>query len=153
MNSITRFRSGRNLMSQLHEDFNRLLAPFELGRGDLSLPEFTIGDWFVTLDVKEDDTKYTVRADVPGVRATDIDISMENGILTIKGKRKFEVEETKGNFLRIERSAGSFIRQLTLPQTVNQEKIEAKCQDGVLEITLPKQEEGIGRKIQVKQAE
>ena len=150
MNRITKYRGGRELLSQLHEDFGRLLSPFEL-RTDLGWPEVSVSDWVPSIDVKEENKHYLVRADVPGVKITDIDVSMENGILTIKGKRESEIKEEKENYLRVERSRGSFMRQLSLPEAVDQDKIEASCREGVLEIKLPKKAGSIGRKIKVKE--
>lgn len=149
MNRLTRYRGGRDLLSQLHDDFNRLLAPFDL-RTDIGWPEVSVSEWIPNIDVKEEEKQYVIHADVPGVKAADIDVSMENGILTIKGKRESETKEEKENYLRVERSSGSFLRQLSLPEAIDQEKIEARCREGVLEIKLPKAAGSVGRKIEVK---
>lgn len=151
MNRLTRHhRNGRDLLSQLHEDFNRLLAPFDV-RPDLGWSEGSAGEWIPSIDVKEEAKQYIIHADVPGVKASDIDINIENGVLTIKGKRESEMREEKENYLRVERSSGSFLRQLTLPEAIDPANIQAKCHEGVLEITLPKAKESMGRKIKVKQ--
>ncbi len=151
MTLLTRHNGRRDLFTQLNENFNRMLVPFDL-RTELGYPEISVSDWIPTIDVKEEDKRYVIHADVPGVKATDIDVSMENGLLTIKGKRESKVKEEKENYLRIERSTGSFLRQLSLPEAVDLEHIEAKCHDGVLEITLPKTTQHIGRKIKVKES-
>lgn len=148
MAQISRYRYGRDLLSQLQSDFNQLLSPFE--RNGYELTEGAGVEWVPSIDVKEEEKKYIIHADVPGVKVTDIELSMENGVLTIKGKRKFEYKEEEENYLRIERSSGSFLRQFALPEAVDQEKIEAECHDGVLIITLPKSTKGSGRKITVK---
>lgn len=149
MAQLTSYRRRRDLLSQLHDNFDRLLYPFNF-RSDLELPEVAVSEWAPSIDIKEEDKHYLIHADVPGVKADDIDVNMENGILTIKGERQSEKKEEKENFLRVERSRGSFLRQLSLPEAVDAEKIEARCQDGVLEIKLPKKTESVGRKIKVQ---
>lgn len=149
MAQLTPYHRRRDLISQLHDNFDRLLSPFNF-RGDLEWPEVTVSEWAPSIDVKEEDKQYLVHADVPGVKADHIEINMENGILTIKGERQSEKKEEKENYLRVERSSGSFLRQLSLPEPIDAEKIEAQCQNGVLEIKLPKKTESAGRKIKVK---
>lgn len=151
MTNLTRYNGGRDLFSQLHENFNRMLAPFEI-RNELDWPEVSFTNWTPTVDVKEEEKRFVIHADVPGVKAADIDVSMENGLLTIKGKREEKIKEEKQNYLRIERSSGSFLRQLSLPEAIDQDHIEAKCHDGVLEIILPKTTKSIGHKIKVKES-
>lgn len=147
MAQMTRFKGGRDLLSQLHNDFNRLLAPFEF-RTDL---EWNETEWVPSVDIKEDGKRYMIHMDVPGVKGSDIDISMDNGTLTIKGKRELELKSENNNFLRVERSRGTFLRQLSLPEAVDHQRIEAKCHDGVLEIILPKSTQNTGHKIKVKE--
>jgi HSP20 family protein len=81
-----------------------------------------------------------LKADVPGVDQKDIDISIENGTLQLKGERKFEKDEKNQGFHRLERSYGSFVRYFTVPETVDTENVKADFQNGVLTITLPKKE-------------
>lgn len=148
MAKITRYQGGRDLLSQLHEDFNRLLAPFDL-RSELRWPEVPMSEWIPSIDVKENDNNFIIHADLPGVKTPDI--TMENGILTIKGKREEkETKEEKENYLRIERSSGSFMRQIALPETIDEANIKAKCRDGVLEIILPKAKKTAEKKIKVE---
>lgn len=147
---LIRNSGKKDLFSQLNENFNRMLTPFDL-RSEWTWPEVSITEWAPSIDVKEEDKRFVIHADVPGVKAKDIDVSMENGLLTIRGKRESEVKEEKSNYLRVERSSGSFLRQLSLPDAVDQNKIEAKCTDGVLEITLPKSAQSLGHKIVVKE--
>ena len=150
MNRLTRYRGRKDLLSQLHEDFNRLLEPFDLP-AHLGWPGTSVSDWVPSIDVKEEENQYIVHADVPGVKAADIEVTMENGTLAIKGKRESEKTEEKENYLRVERSRGSFIRQLTLPEAVDQGKIEAHCQNGVLELILPKAKGTAEHKIKVNE--
>lgn len=147
MKAILRRNSGRDLLSQLHQDFNQLLEPFHLQSEFQS--ELPLTNWIPTIDVREDEKCYLIHADLPGVKVEDIDVNMENGMLTIKGKRECEVKDEKENFLRVERSTGSFFRQITLPETIDKEQIQAKCKDGVLEIKLPKIKQAKTQKVRV----
>ena len=151
MRGIIRRNSSprRDLLSQFSDEFNRFLTPFDLRNMDW--PEESLGQWTPSIDIKEEDTRYLVHADIPGVKAKDIDVSMENGVLTIKGKRESESKEEKENYLRVERSSGSFMRQITFPDTVEAEKIDAKCSEGVLEVILPKSGIVGAKKINVKE--
>lgn len=98
------------------------------------------------VDVVEDDGSITVKAELPGIEKKDIDIALEDDVLTIRGEKKQETEETGKHYHRVERSYGTFYRSLRLPAEVEREKIEAACKDGILSITLPKKE-GAGKRI------
>ncbi|MBU0909146.1 MAG: Hsp20/alpha crystallin family protein [Proteobacteria bacterium] len=98
-------------------------------------------DWSPRLDVSETDTAIEVIADLPGMEKKDIDISLDNGVLVIKGERKEEHKETDKHVHRMERRYGSFYRALRLPTEVKSDKIEASFKNGELKITLPKSEE------------
>ena len=106
-------------------------------------------DWVPAVDIKENDDHFTIVADIPGVAPEDIEVQMENGVLTIKGERETEKTEEKDDFKRIERSFGSFYRRFSLPESANPDSIEAKSNNGVLEITIDKQEKTETRKISV----
>jgi HSP20 family protein len=103
-----------------------------------------------SVDISENDTAFTLLADIPGVDPNNIDISMEKGVLTIKGERKSINAEESENFRRVERQSGQFYRRFTLPDSADADKIEAKSEHGVLTITIPKQEVAISRRIEVK---
>jgi len=108
------------------------------------------GDWTPAVDIKEEDDRYLLHADIPGVKPEEIEIAMESGVLTIKGERRQESEEEKENYKRIERSYGLFYRRFSLPDDANPEKITATGKDGVLEVVIPKSEAVKPRKIQVQ---
>lgn len=93
---------------------------------------------FPSVDIKEDEDKYTLKADLPGVNPKDIDITMEKGALTIKGERHTEHEENEKGLHRLERSYGSFLRRFSFPDSVDVENIAAAGKDGVVTITIPK---------------
>ena len=106
-------------------------------------------DWAPAVDIKEEDNQYLLIADIPGVDPKDIDVHMENGVLSIKGERNSELKTEHEGFKRIERKHGVFYRRFTMPEGVNPEGIEARCDHGVLTVTIPKQEAIKPRKIEV----
>ena len=106
-------------------------------------------DWVPAVDIKENDDHFMIVADIPGVAPEDIEVQMENGVLTIKGERETEKTEEKDDFKRVERSFGSFYRRFSLPESADPDSIEAKSNNGVLEITIGKQEKTEPRKISV----
>ena len=108
--------------------------------------------WAVPLDVVEEDDKIIVRATLPGVDADDIDVTLENDVLTINGETKTETEEHEETYLVRERRIGKFHRTLRLPDTVDSEKVETKYENGVVEITFPKTEAKKARRLSVKAA-
>jgi HSP20 family protein len=124
----------RNEMNQLFEDFFR--RPFDLSpfREESSLA----GGFIPQMDVSETDKEINISAELPGMNADDIDISMTGNSLTIKGEKKSEKEEKGERYYRSERSYGSFRRSVPLPEEVQEEKIEATYKNGVLKVTLPK---------------
>ena len=95
-------------------------------------------NWAPAVDIKEEDDRYVIHADIPGVPPENIDISMEQGVLTIKGERHHEAEQDKEGYHRIEREHGTFMRRFALPENVNAEHISASSKDGVVELSLPK---------------
>lgn len=101
------------------------------------------------VDIKDEENRYVIRADIPGVKPEDIEVTMENGMLTIRGERKFEETEEKENFKRIERSHGLFYRRFTLPDNTDAEAIQASGKDGVLEVIIPKTAETHSKRIEV----
>jgi HSP20 family protein len=107
-------------------------------------------EWLPSVDVSETKNDLVVRAELPGLESKDIDISMNNGYLTIKGEKKNEREEKDENYHLIERSYGSFSRSVRLPKEVLSDKITASFKNGILKITLPKSEEAKKKEIKIK---
>ena len=101
-------------------------------------------------DVSETDEEFTVKAELPGIVEKDIDISISDGILTIKGEKKHEKEEENACYHTVERRYGSFSRTMRLPTDVDAEKVDATFKDGVLRLALPKSEASKPRKIEIK---
>jgi HSP20 family protein len=109
-----------------------------------------VGEWLPSLDVSETKNDLVVKAELPGLEPKDIDISLSEGILTIKGEKKQEKEEKEENYHLIERSYGSFTRSVRLPREVQSERINASFKNGVLRVTLPKSEEAKRKEIKIK---
>lgn len=110
----------------------------------------TARPWSPAVDIYETDNDLVIKADLPEVTMSDIDISLENGTLTLKGERKFEKAENNKGFHRIERSYGSFIRLFSVPETVDSENVHAAYNNGVLTVTLPKKERAKPKAIKVQ---
>ena len=109
--------------------------------------------WAPAVDIKEEKDKFVLHADLPGVRPDETDVSMEEGVLTIKGEKKSEAITEKDGYKRVERTYGSFHRRFSLPDTANSEEISAKSKNGVLEIIIPKRQSVQPKKIAVTSAE
>jgi HSP20 family protein len=133
-------------MRELQNEINRLFRPFGNG-GDVATEL-----WTPLMDIAENDKSITLKIEVPGIDKKDVKVEVENGVLTVSGERKFEKEEKKEDYTRVERSYGAFSRSLTLPDYVDANKIDAQTKDGVLRIVLPKVESAkpTPKKIEVK---
>ncbi len=105
--------------------------------------------WTPAVDIKEETDCYVLHADIPGVKPDDIEISMEDGILTVKGERETEAKSQENGYTKVERSFGSFYRRFTLPDTADPDSISATSIDGVLELSIPKRELAKPKKIKV----
>ncbi len=113
--------------------------------------DFSIAEWSPTVDIEEDDNNYLIRADVPGVDKKDIEVRLDNGVLSITGEKKVEKETGKGSKQhRTERYCGSFSRRFTLPTTIKSDKVDASYKDGVLSLKIPKAEEAKPKAIEIK---
>ena len=119
------------------------------GSNNNDLSNVVTGQWTPNVDVKENDKNFQVLADLPGVDPKDIEISMENNVLTIRGQRIEEKEEKEDNYSRIERFKGEFYRRFSLPETADGDNVTASSKHGVLVITIPKREQAKTRKINV----
>lgn len=140
-------------MSAITHSLRRELpAPFRLFQDSVNrvLNDQQVRPWTPAVDIFETENELVLKADVPEVELKDIDIRLENGTLSLKGERKFENEEKKKGFHRLERSYGSFARYFTLPDSVDPEHVAAEYNNGVLTVTLPKKEIAKPRSIQVK---
>jgi len=107
-------------------------------------------EWFPSLDVSETKNELVVKAEIPGMDSKDIDISLSDGMLTIRGEKKHEKEEKEENYHFIERSYGTFSRSVSLPRDLKHDKISASYKDGVLRVVLPKSGEAKKKEIKIK---
>ncbi|HZU28457.1 MAG TPA: Hsp20/alpha crystallin family protein [Bryobacteraceae bacterium] len=114
------------------------------------LSDAQVRPWTPAVDIYETENELVLKADLPEVKMEDIDIRMENGTLALKGERKFENEQQRKGFHRVERSYGTFARYFTLPDTVEADKVRADYHNGVLTITLPKKEVAKPRQVKVQ---
>ncbi|MFA5553027.1 MAG: Hsp20/alpha crystallin family protein [Phycisphaerae bacterium] len=139
-------RKSGNDLARLHRDMDDLFGAFF---GNWPTAQFEKTVW-PAIDVAEDENQITVKAEVPGCNADDIDISVHGNVLTVSGEKKYEEEKKEKGYYHIERSYGSFSRQINMPAEVEQNKIDAAYKNGVLTITLPKAEKAKPVKIKVK---
>ena len=137
-----------SLMNQLQREVNRLFDTRR--RWDEEETGLLTSDWVPAVDIKEEDDHFLIYADLPGVDPKDIEITMENGVLTLKGQRAADKKEETEKYKRIERIRGTFLRRFSLPDTVQADKITAKFKDGVLEVVVPKGEAAQPRKINIQ---
>lgn len=154
MNSLARWQRpevttwpGFGRLTNLREEIDRL---FEVPLAELARSSQLLSGWTPAFDVYEDKDNLYVRAELPGMRKEDIDLSMHNGSLSISGERKSEDKLKDAEVYRTERFFGRFQRTITLPTQVAVEKIKAQYKDGILSVTLPKAEEAKPKHIDVK---
>lgn len=145
--AITRWDPFRDVLA-LQNRMNSLFQDFNRGNdgGDL----MTTASFVPPVDIYEDEHKITLKLEVPGMKESDLDIQLENNVLTVKGERKFENEEKEENFHRIERRYGSFYRSFSIPNTVNPETVKANYEAGVLRVELEKRAEAKPKQIKVE---
>src|SRR5467141_5133563 len=138
MNTLTRWeplREMEDMQNRLSSFFTR--APMRRGNGKESI---TLPEWTPLADITEDDREYVIKAELPELRKDDVKVTVENGVLTISGERKFEKEEKKRKFHRVERGYGTFMRSFTLPDDADASKVKAEFKNGLLTVHLPKSE-------------
>jgi len=143
--TLVRWNPMRDMMT-MQEQMSRLMNEAYGRRSD----EMDYGAWLPPVDLKEEETRYVVDVELPGLKKEDIEVHLENGVLTIRGERRFEKDTQKENYHRIERAYGKFSRSFSLPTRVNPEGISAQYRDGVLQVIVPKAEESKPKKIAIQ---
>jgi HSP20 family protein len=138
--ALIRWEPTREL-SSLQGEMNRLFSAFFDDPGQANGGTGMVNRWIPAMDLVEQDEHYVLRADLPGMREDDVNIELENNVLSISGERKHESAEESKGYYRLERASGAFSRSLTLPEGVDAEAIAASFQDGVLELRIPKPEQ------------
>ena len=131
-------------------EVNKLLEQSFRPMRNMDSSNIETSQWIPAVDIKEEKNQFLIFADLPGIDKNDVNISMENNILTIKGSRSEEEKDESKQYFRIERVRGSFYRRFTLPDTADGAKIEAKIQKGVLHIIIPKKETAQSRLIEIQ---
>jgi HSP20 family protein len=146
--ALIRWEPVREL-GTIQSEMNRLFNTFfetPAGGGNSSP---ALRRWVPAMDLVETDDEFVLRADLPGLSENDVNIELDDNVLTISGERKSEHEERKEGYYRVERSSGSFQRSLTLPEGVSADAIRAQFDKGVLEVRVPKPEERKPRKVAI----
>src|SRR2546423_11340493 len=140
MTTLASFRGVTPLQDQINRLFNDAFD---------STRESNLTTWAPAVDIFENEQELIVKADLPDIDPKDLDIRVENNILTIRGERKFEKKQDNGDYLRVERAYGSFSRSFALSSTVNTDAIKADYQNGVLTLHVPKREEAKPKQIKI----
>ncbi|MBT8097041.1 MAG: Hsp20/alpha crystallin family protein [Woeseia sp.] len=143
--SLVRYQPWQG-MGQLQEDINRLFGSWSNNESTSA-----VADWVPSVDINESEESFELHVDVPGIDPKDVEITLDNGVLTIAGERQYVKQEKDDSLLRrrTERAYGRFYRRFILPDTVDAEKVKASNHHGVLEITIPKQAKSMPRRIKV----
>ena len=131
----------RELAREMEETFGRFFPAWSEERGST---------WMPAVDMVDEKDEIVVKADLPGLEQKDIEVTVQDGTLTIRGERKEEKEEKKEGYYYAERSYGAFVRSLPLPKGVDADKVKATFKKGVLEVRLPKAKEAKGKTVEVK---
>jgi len=146
--AITRWDPFRDVLA-LQNRMNSLFQEFNRNQGDGN-DLMSTASFAPPVDIYEDEHKIVLKLEVPGMKENELDIQLENNVLTVKGERKFEKEEKEENFHRIERRYGSFYRSFTVPSTINPESVKASYDAGVLRLELEKRAEAKPKQIKVE---
>jgi len=149
MNAITRwdpFKELDELQSRLSTMFGRAPVRKDGGRDEA----MTVAEWAPLVDIVEDEHEYLIKAELPEVTKEDVKVTVQNGVLSLVGDRKFTKEERDKKYHRIERAYGSFVRSFSLPEDADENKVSADFKDGVLQVHLPKSEKARPKNIEVK---
>ena len=152
MQTLTRwepFREMEDFQNRLSTLFGR--APLRRGNGH-GREEITLADWTPLADITEDEKEYLIKAELPELKREDVKVTVEYGVLTITGERKFEKEEKKKKYHRVERGYGTFVRSFTLPDDADAKGVKAEFKNGLLTVHLPKSEHAKPKQIEVNVA-
>lgn len=143
---------ARNPFREMEDIQNRLYQLLNLGqaRPNGEQEAMTVSEWTPLVDIIEDDKEYVIKAELPEVNKGDVKVTVENGLLTISGERKFEKEEKGKRYHRVERAYGSFTRCFSLPDDTANDKVNAEFKDGVLIVHVAKSERARPKQIEVK---
>lgn len=136
-------------MNKLHDEINRLFQNRYSSVDQTDSSNIATSHWAPAVDIREEVDRYVIAADIPGVPPEQIEITMEGGMLAIKGARNDERSEDRESYKRVERVSGTFYRRFALPDGVDPERVTATGRHGVLEISIPKVEKAKARRIEI----
>lgn len=148
MNAVTRwdpFKEMDELQKRLTSIFG--LSPHRAANGK---EDMTVSQWLPLVDITEDDKEYLIKVELPEVKREDVKVTVENGVLTICGQRRFEKEEKERKYHRVERAYGSFTRSFSVPDDADESQVSAEFKDGLLSVRLTKSEKARPKSIEVK---
>lgn len=146
--SVTRYNpwvSQGNLQDEIRGVFDRFFSTDDTDQSNV-----VTSQWTPRVDIREEDKRFMILADIPGVEPKSIEVHMDKGILSLKGERKAESREQDGKFTRVERAHGTFYRRFALPDSADADAITASGSNGVLEISIPKKPETTPRRIAIE---
>ena len=148
MNTVIRWDPFKE-MDELQKRVSTMLGLAPLRRGENRDATMTVAEWSPLVDIAEDEKEYLIKAELPEVKKEDVRVTVENGVVTITGERKFEKEEKGKKYHRIERAYGSFARSFSVPDNADDAKVAAELKDGVLKVRLAKSEKAKPKQIDV----
>jgi HSP20 family protein len=137
-------------LAELSDSLNRVFA--RIPRGGNENEAMTVADWIPLVDISETTAEYVIKAEIPEVKKEDVKVTLEHGVLTVQGMRRQEAEEKGKKYHRVERSYGSFVRSFSLPDLVDDTKVQADFKEGILTLRLPISEKAKPKAIEVKVA-
>jgi HSP20 family protein len=147
--AMVRWQPFRDLES-IQDRMNRIFEEAFRGNRTASEDDWALGgSWAPAVDIFEKDGSIVLKAELPGIDPKDVDVRVENNVLTLRGERKFENEVKREQYHRVERAYGTFTRSFTLPNVVDTEKIKAEFKDGLLQVSLPQKEEAKPKQISI----
>ena len=138
-----------SMLRQFQQEMNRLMHDWPQASAESDDSSVVTGHWVPAVDIKEEANQFLIHVDLPGVDPKDIEVTMDNGVLMLKGSRRWEQEEQRDDYRRVERVRGDFYRRFALPETANPDGIKADYRNGVLLVSIPKQEKAQPRRISV----
>ena len=151
MNALMRWDPFKE-MADLQNRLASLLPPTPAREGNDTKELMSVAHWAPSVDISEDDKEWLVKTDLPEVKREDVKVTVEDGVLTITGERKFEKEEKNKKYHRVERAYGNFLRSFALPDGADGSKVAAEFKEGVLKVHLPKGELAKPKTVEVKVA-
>jgi HSP20 family protein len=151
MNAVTRWDPFKEL-DELNKRLSMMYGRAPLRTASEKEEAMTVAEWAPLVDIVEEEKEYLIKAELPEVKREDVKVSVEEGVLTVSGERKFEKEEKGKKYHRIERAYGRYARSFTLPDDADPSKVTAEFKDGVLRVHLPKSEKAKPKSVEIKVA-